>query len=76
MENKNYSIGITTYFRRFEDWFKPLIIEIKRQRPEVEIIVSINGELNTEFYEDYRRDILIFLSQFKNTFPVFYSFNV
>ena len=72
MENKNYSIGITTYFRRFEDWFKPLIIEIKRQRPDVEIIVSVNGELNTEFYEDYRRDILVFLSQFKNTFPVFY----
>lgn len=70
--NKNYSVGITTYFRRFEDWFKPLLREIKRQRPSVEIIVSVNGEFDKDFYEDYRKNMLVFLSEFDNTFPVFY----
>lgn len=72
MINKNYSIGITTYFRRFEDWFKPLLTEIKRQRPNVEVIVSVNGEFDKDFYEDYRKNMLVFLSQFENTFPIFY----
>ena len=66
-----YSIGITTYFSRFEEWFKPLVIEIKRQRPDVEIIISINGEMD-KFYEDYRVSILDFLKNYNNCFPIFY----
>lgn len=72
MENKNYSIGVLTYFRRFDDWLKPLIIEIKRQRPNIEIVISINGEVNEDFHEDYRKNVLLFLSEYTKTFPVFY----
>ncbi len=66
-----YSILITTYHKRFEEWLKPLIIEIKRQRPDIEIIVSINGELNY-FNEDFRASILDFLKDYKNTFPTIF----
>ena len=72
MKNNKYTVSITTYFRRFDDWFKPLLSEIKRQRPNVEVIVSVNGELQEEFYEDFRKNILLFLSEYPNVFPVFY----
>ncbi len=66
-----YSIVIMTYNKRFKEWLKPLVIEIKRQRPDIEIIVCINGELNY-FDEEYRKSMLMFLADYKNVFPVFY----
>ena len=69
---KSYTVTITTYFRRFEEWLKPMVAEIKRQRPEIEIIISINGEINKIFYEDYRKNIMIFMSNYPNVFPIFY----
>ncbi len=66
---KPYSVLITTYYKRFEEWLKPLVIEIKKQRPDVELIVAINGELSY-FNEDFRRSVLDFLKYYKNTFPI------
>src|ERR1051325_1432036 len=66
-----YSILIITYFARFETWLKPLIQDIKRQRPEVEIILCVNGEKDY-FDEDYRKNLLDFLKVYSNVFPTFY----
>jgi hypothetical protein len=66
-----YSIVITTYFKRFETWLKPLIMEIKRQRPDVEVILTVNGELNY-FDEDYRKNLLDFIKDYSNIYPLFF----
>ena len=67
-----YSIGIVTYIKRYENYFKPLINQIKFLKPDVEIIVCINGEHNKPFDEQYRSEILRFLSNYNNVFPSFY----
>jgi beta-1,4-mannosyl-glycoprotein beta-1,4-N-acetylglucosaminyltransferase len=67
-----YSIAITTYFRRFDDWFKPIVQQIKKERPDIELIVCINGEINDPFHEDYRKKVLDFLKDYPNTFPIVY----
>jgi len=63
---------LTTYFRRFDEWLKPIVIEIKKQRPDIELIVMINGEQDEDFHEDYRKEVLDFLKEFPNTFPVMF----
>lgn len=60
-----------TYHKRLNEWLKPLVIEIKRQRPEVEIVICINGELNY-FNEEYRKSVLDFLKEYKNVFPIMF----
>lgn len=65
----SYSVAITTFNRRF-DLFKSLLKKIKEQREDLEVIVFINGLTNLPFDEDYRKNILEFISQYKNTFPV------
>jgi hypothetical protein len=64
----DYSIGIGTYVKRFEKYFKPLIRQIKQYRPDVEINVFVNGEHNQKFDEEYRREILKFSSEYSNIF--------
>lgn len=66
-----YSVVIMTFHRRFEEWFKPLVTEIKNQRPDVEIAICVNGELD-HFKEDYRKSMLDFLKEYKNVFPIFF----
>lgn len=65
MLNK-YSIGITTYSKRFTKYFKPLLMEIKSQRPDIEIIVNINSEYNQPIDNGYRKEILEFCAQYSN----------
>jgi hypothetical protein len=69
---RNYTMVLTTYFRRFDEWLKPIVIEIKKQRPDIELIVMINGEQDEDFHEDYRKEVLDFLKEFPNTFPVMF----
>jgi len=70
-----YSVLITTFDKRFEVFLMPLIAEIKRQRPDIEIIVTINGPGKDAFDEEYRSNILKFLAKFSKVFPtVFPSF--
>jgi hypothetical protein len=67
-----YSIGITTYKHRFEKWFKPLLDQIKELRPDIEVLVCVNGE-NTEGYdEDFRREFFEYISTKSNTFVTMY----
>jgi len=70
--NTKYSVVLTTYFRRFEEWMKPIVVQIKKERPDIELIVVINGEQNEDFHEDFRKDVLDFLKDFPNTFPVLF----
>jgi hypothetical protein len=69
---KKYSIGMTTYGGRVDKYLKPLIKEIKRQRPEIEIVMSINGEHKKQFDETIRQNYLEFCKQYTNIFPIFY----
>tara|TARA_R110000824_G_scaffold401478_1_gene612340 strand:- start:62 stop:865 length:804 start_codon:yes stop_codon:yes gene_type:complete len=69
---KNYSICITTYKYRFEKWLKPLVDTIKSFRPNIEVLIAINGENKQSFDEDYRKNILEYTSTKKNTFITMY----
>lgn len=64
-----YSVAITTFNRRF-DLFKNIFTKVKKQRPDIELLVFINGLTNLPFDEEYRKNILEFIAPFKNTFPI------
>lgn len=65
-----YSIVITTFDKRFEQYLVPLVSSIKLERPEVEIVITINGSCNAPFNENYRRTLLEFLATKSNCFPI------
>ena len=67
-----YSIGIVTYIKRFDSYFKPLIRQIKTIKPDIEIIVCINGEYQQPFDDNYRKEMLSFLQSYSNIYPVFH----
>jgi hypothetical protein len=71
MSKKNYSVAITTFHKRF-DLFQIIIDEIKSQRPDIEIIVTVNGEYNREFPVEYRKNMLSYISKYDNIFPIFF----
>ncbi len=66
------SIGISTFEKRFEDYFVPLLTKIRSFEPDAEIVVAINGEHQRAFGEGYRRRILEFISTQKKTFPIIF----
>ena len=66
-----YSVVIVTFLKRYEQWLKPLILEIKRQRTDVEVIVGINGD-QAGMDDDYRKSILSFLAEQPKTYPTVY----
>jgi hypothetical protein len=65
----NYSVVITTFDKRFDEYLVPLVKSIKLERPGVEIVVTANGSCRTVFNEDYRCALLAFLSTQHNCFP-------
>jgi len=67
-----YSVVITTFDKRFDEFLVPLIASIKNQRPNIEIIVTINGPGRGDFDELYRGNILNYLAKFINVFPVMF----
>tara|TARA_B100000424_G_C22831076_1_gene443960 strand:+ start:100 stop:864 length:765 start_codon:yes stop_codon:yes gene_type:complete len=67
----NYSVSIMTFSERLEP-FKNIFTKIKSQREDIECTVIINGNLNEPFDEKYRKEILEFLTPFKNTFPIMF----
>jgi hypothetical protein len=74
ISNPNYSIVITTFDRRFQSHFVPLLKDIYNQNisPPNEIIVMINGPHRSEFDPEYRREILKYLSNYENIFPTMF----
>ncbi len=73
MTKENYSICIATYVKRFDTYFKPLLSSIKKMKPDIEVIVAINGEHNQHFDQKYRRDILNFIAEFDNVYPIVFT---
>lgn len=65
-----YTIGITTFEHRFEKYFKPLLAQIKKHLPDVEVIVYVNGQYNKDFNQEYRSSFLDFVSKQNNVFPI------
>lgn len=66
------TVGITTFKYRFEQYFKPLLNQIKSINPNVETVVAINGEHNQPLDEAYRSTILKFISEKPNVIPIMY----
>lgn len=68
----NFSIGITTFDKRFETYFCPLLSQIKSSRPDIEVICTINGITNAGFPQNYRREFLNFISDYDFVYPTFF----
>jgi len=68
-----YSIVIVTFDTRYEKYFKPLIKEIKLQKPNIEILVEVNGNYKVGQKEDFKKDALINMSEYNNVYPQFYT---
>lgn len=68
---ENITIGITTFEARFDRYFVPLIRRI-REYTDSEIVVSVNGENNRPFSEEYRRNLLKCVADFGNVYPIFF----
>ena len=66
----NYTIGITTFSKRFG--FVNNLVEQIRSFNNNKIIIAINGEKDGNFSEDYRKDILKLCSSFDKIYPFFY----
>jgi hypothetical protein len=67
-----YSVVITTFDKRFDAFLQPLIVEIKLQRPNIEIIVMVNGPGKGAFDEVFRSRILAFSAQNASVFPTLF----
>ncbi|MDT7515477.1 hypothetical protein [Rhodoferax mekongensis] len=67
-----YSIVITTFDKRFDEFLVPLIRSIKQERNEAEIIVTANGSARAPFNEKYRAALLSFLASQHNCFPIIF----
>jgi hypothetical protein len=71
-ESMNYSIVITTFDKRFKEFLVPLVSNIKHERPDLEIIIAVNGSGRTVFNEQYRSALLSFLASQANCFPIIF----
>ena len=70
-QKHEFAIGITTYSKRFERFFKPLIAQI-RAHSNAPIIVCVNGDYKSKFDEKYRREILAFVAQYDDIYISIY----
>jgi hypothetical protein len=64
-----YSVVVTTFDKRFDAFLVPLIAEIKAQRPDVEVIVTVNGPGKGEFESKYRTNVLAFCAEHAKVYP-------
>lgn len=70
-ESVKYTIGITTFDKRFDKYFKPLIESIYRFRNDIEVVVMINAPYQKKMDSEYKKEMLLFLSRFPNVYPHF-----
>lgn len=68
----NLTIVITTFKYRFENYLKPLLTSIKSMDNDIEVVLTINGEHQEEFDDNYRSELLNFIADKKNVYPVFF----
>jgi hypothetical protein len=67
--NYKYSIGISTFDKRFEKFLIPLIEKIKSAKPEIEIVLFANCNYQEPFNEAYKRNLLKLVQNYDNIFP-------
>jgi hypothetical protein len=67
----NFDIGITTFSLRF-NFVKTLVKKIRDLGVENNIYLCINGEKESSFNEDYRKNILSLCLSQPNVFPIFF----
>lgn len=67
-----YCIGITTYDYRFNSYFVKLVDSIREYRPDIPIVVTINGNYKENFNEEYRANILQYCSKVNKVFPIIF----
>lgn len=66
----DFTIVITTFSKRYG--FIERLIDQIRTYCNSKIIIVINGEKNGEFYEDYRRKMLLLCEKYDGIFPIFF----
>jgi hypothetical protein len=66
------TIGITTFEKRFERYFVPLVEQLRAIDNETEIVVAVNGEHQQPFSEPYRSSLLSFIAGKPRIFPIFF----
>ena len=66
IRNRRYTLGVTTYLDRYEDLFKPFLLQLMSVFPDTEIVVTVNGHYNKEQQLIYLEEICSFLKQFQN----------
>lgn len=67
----NFDIGITTFSLRF-NFVETLVKKIRDLGVENNIYLCINGEKESSFNEDYRKNILSLCLSQPNVFPIFF----
>jgi hypothetical protein len=67
----NFDIGITTFSLRF-NFVETLVKKIRDLGVENNIYLCINGEKDSSFNEDYRKNILSLCLTQPNVFPIFF----
>jgi hypothetical protein len=70
--NDQYSIGIVTYIRRYEEFFEPLIGILCKLFPDTEIVVAVNGYYDQAQQEEYLRKVSSVLSVHPNVKTLLY----
>lgn len=68
----NYTIGITTFSKRF-DLFKNVLSKIRLYKPTTPVLVAINGNYNTEFDENYRVEIIKLIASYNYVYPIMFT---
>jgi len=64
------TIGITTFERRFQTYFVPLVQQLRDIDADTEVVIAVNGEHDRRFSEPYRQAMLHFLADQTNIFPI------
>ncbi len=65
-----YSICITTFSKRF-NFIEKLVSQIRKYTPN-DILISVNGDYNQDFNEEYRKNILSLCLNFEKIYPIFF----
>lgn len=58
----DYSIGVVTYVKRFEQYFKPLVASLEKYFPEVEKNYVLNGFYDPKIQAEYLKNAKEFLN--------------
>jgi len=69
--NEILSIGITTFKNRF-DFLETQINKIRSFNTDINILITVNGNYQEEFDENYRKKILELSLKYNNVFPLFF----